>query len=224
MKKIMQKIKDTSLPTKIFVGLGLGILAGIVIGEQMTKVEFIGDLWLNLIKMILVPLILFTLVTSITAQKDTKSLGKLGLKTMIYFTITTIIASFSGIAVSYLFKPGVGFDLVKGAGEDIEIPDDLTIQSFFTNLVSDNMLQAFTEGNILQVIVIALLLGIARLKMKDGDKKDSVISWFSYMNELIFSFIWIIISLSPIGVFFLMAGTIGEYGPEILGTFSKLIG
>lgn len=221
---MIKKIANMSLPAKIFIGLGAGILAGIIIGEKMTDVEFIGDLWLNLIKMILVPLILFTLISSITGQKDTKSLGKLGLKTMIYFAITTIVASFIGIIITYLFKPGKGFDQLGGSAEDIEIPEDLTIQGFFTNLISDNMFQSFSEGNILQVIIIAILLGVAVLKMKDNNKKDAVISWFNYMTELIFSFVWIVIRLSPIGVFFLMAGTIGEYGPEILGTFSKLIG
>lgn len=223
-KKLREVSGNTSLATKIFIGLGAGILAGIIFGEGMLPYEFIGKIWVNLIKMILIPLILFAVISSITSQKDTSSLGRLGLKAMVYFGLTTIVASVIGILLSYLLKPGKGFDLMVSEGAAIELPDDLTIESFFMNLVSSNMFQSFSEGNMIQVIVIAILLGIAALKIEDVQKRDSVLSWFNYMTELIFSFVWMVIRLSPIGVFFLMAGSIGQYGPELLGSFSKLIG
>ncbi|GEN81879.1 sodium:proton antiporter [Sporosarcina luteola] len=223
-KKLREVSGKTSLATKIFIGLGAGILAGIIFGEGMLPYEFIGKIWVNLIKMILIPLILFAVISSITSQKDTSSLGRLGLKAMVYFGLTTIVASVIGILLSYLLKPGKGFDLMVSEGAAIELPDDLTVESFFMNLVSSNMFQSFSEGNMIQVIVIAILLGIAALKIEDVQKRDSVLSWFNYMTELIFSFVWMVIRLSPIGVFFLMAGSIGQYGPELLGSFSKLIG
>lgn len=217
-------IRNLSLTTQIFSGLGLGILFGILFGEKMLAVEFIGDIWLNLIKLIIVPVILLIVVTSIGGQSDSKSLGKIGSKTIGYYIMTTIIATFIGIAVAFVFKPGVGFNYTGGSATDVEIPEDLSIKTFFTNMVSDNMFASFTEGNMLQVIVIAVLFGIAIIRMEDKRKQEQVLGWFNYMTEMLFAYIWMVIKLSPIGVFFLMAGTVGEYGADILGPFSKLLG
>src|SRR5699024_8357841 len=217
-------IKNLSLTTQIFSGLGLGILFGIIFGEKMLAVEFIGDIWLNLIKLIIVPVILLIVVTSIGGQSDSKSLGKIGSKTIGYYMMTTIIATFVGIAVAFVFKPGVGFNYTGASATDVEIPDDLSLKTFFTNMVSDNMFASFTEGNMLQVIVIAVLFGIAIIRMEEKKQREQVLGWFNYMTEMLFSYIWMVIKLSPIGVFFLMAGTVGGYGPDILGPFSKLLG
>ena len=222
-KRLVKKAKDVSLPNKIFIALILGVIAGITFGTNMLQFEFIGRIWINLIKMILVPLILLTVMSSITSQKNVMALGRMSVKLLIYFMMTTLMAVIIAIITGKILEPGVGFNLAIADETVMKVPD-VTVVGFIKDLVSDNMFSSFTSANMIQIIVIAILLGIAVLKMKDENKQDYMITMINNMTDLVFSFMWMVINLSPIGVFFLMGGAIGGYGVELLGPFSKLIG
>lgn len=159
--------KKVGLSTQIFAAMLLGAILGIVIGEPMTKVGFIGTIWLNCIKMIVVPMVLVTIVTGVVSQKDMKTLGRISFRIMAYYIITTLVACAIGILVTSIVKPGTIANFTGLASKEVTGSADITVADFFTGMFSSNIIQTFADGNILQTVVIAILLGVAILRMKN---------------------------------------------------------
>lgn len=216
--------KKIGLATQVFIAMLLGAAFGLIIGEPMTKVGFIGDIWLNLIRMIVIPMVIFTIINGITSQKDTKSLGRISFRIMTFYIITTLTATAIGIATAYIVKPGVNANLASLSGQEVVSQEGISISEFFTGMFSNNMFQSFTSGNILQTLIIAVLLGIAILRMKDSDLKEHVIRAFDSLGSMIFSLIGMIMMVSPIGIFFLMANSFATYGAGIFTDMASLLG
>jgi len=210
--------KEMKLSNKIFIAMILGSLLGIVAGPVATHIEWIGNIWLNMIKMIIVPMVLFTMVQGIASIDNPKTLGRIWLKASLYYLVTTMIAVLVGIATTTILKPGIGFSFEK-ASKAAEVPKLVDLQSFMVSLFSSNMFESFTKG----VVIIAIIIGIALVTMPK-EKSAPLKAWFFSMSDLIMSLVSIIMSLSPIGVFCLMAAALGKYGIGFLGTMSKLIG
>ena len=199
--------KKIGLSTQIFAAMLLGAVLGIVIGEPMTKVGFIGTIWLNCIKMIVVPMVLVTIVTGVVSQKDMKTLGRISFRIMAYYVITTLVANFTGLA-----------------SKEVTGSADITVADFFTGMFSSNIIQTFADGNILQTVVIAILLGVAILRMKNPEHKEKAIKGMNVLNDMVFSLINMIMLVSPIGVFFLMGDSFGKYGAGIFTSMATLVG
>lgn len=202
----------------------LGAVLGILFGETMCSFKFIGDIWLNCIKMILVPLVTCMVVTAIGGQKDLSTLGRIALRIMIYYFATTIIAILIGLGVTALFQPGLSFNVAGLAVSEVKAGGGLTAESFFTNLFSSNMFKTYAEADILPTMVIAIFIGIAILRMKNVDHKTTVIHWFESMNSLISEYLRMMIGLAPIGVVFLMGDSFGKYGITIFTSMARLLG
>ncbi len=216
--------KKIGLSTQIFVAMLIGAILGIVIGEPMTKLGFIGTIWLNCIKMIVVPMVLATIVTGVVSQKDMKTLGRISFRIMAYYLITTLVACAIGIAVTYVLKPGYMANFSGLEAKEISGSADITVAEFFTGMFSDNMFATFVNGNILQTVIISVLLGVAILRIKNEDHKARAIKAMQVFNDVVFSLIHMIMIVSPIGVFFLMADSFGKYGAGIFTSMATLIG
>lgn len=216
--------KKIGLTTQVFIAMVLGAIFGLVIGKPMNEVGFIGDIWLNMIKMIVVPMVLVTIITGITSQKDTKSLGRISVRIMSYYVITTLIATAIGIAVAMIIKPGNVANLAGLASKEVTGGTDITIAEFFKSMFSSNMFDTFAKGNILQTLIIAILIGVAILRMKNESFKVTVINGFNSLSEMVFSLIGMIMIASPIGIFFLMADSFAKYGAAIFTSMATLAG
>jgi len=216
--------KKIGLTTQVFVAMIFGAVFGLAIGEPMTKVGFIGDIWLNMIKMIVVPMVIVTIITGITSQKDIKSLGRISFRIMSYYVITTLIAAAIGLTVASVIKPGNIANFTGLASKEITGGSEISIADFFTSMFSSNMFKTFSEGNILQTLIISILIGVAILKMKSETLKDTIINGFNALSEMVFSLIGMIMILSPIGVFFLMADSFATYGAGIFTSMATLVG
>ena len=217
----MRKISTISLTTWIFIALIGGIVAGFIFEENIVAFGIIGDLWLNLIKLIVVPLVLFVLMQTIGRTESGSGMGKVVVLTLSYFIMTTVVAGIIGFGLALMFNPGSGFQIES---VETETPPEVTPRSFLENLVSDNIFASMADGDILQVLIVAVLLGVAIRYIPDSKLRSGVIIGVDHITALIFAYIKIVIAISPIGIFFLMAATIGENGADILGSFASLIG
>lgn len=216
--------KKIGLTTQVFLAMILGAIFGLVIGEPMTKVGFIGDIWLNMIKMIVVPMVIVTIVTGIVSQKDIKSLGRISFRIMAYYVVTTLIAAAIGIIVASIIKPGNIANFTGLASKEVVAGSDITMEEFFLSMFSSNMFKSFSDGNILQTLIISVLIGIAILRMKTENMKITIINGFNSLSEMVFSLIGMIMIASPIGVFFLMADSFATYGAGIFTSMATLAG
>lgn len=216
--------KKIGLTTQVFLAMILGAIFGLVVGKPMTEFGFIGNIWLNMIKMIVIPMVIVTIVTGIVSQKDVKSLGRISFRIMAYYIVTTLIASAIGIIVATIIKPGNIANFTGLASKEVVTGTDITIADFFTSMFSDNMFKSFSDGNILQTLIISVLIGIAILRMKTESLKSTIISGFNSLSEMVFSLIGMIMIISPIGVFFLMADSFATYGAGIFTSMATLAG
>ena len=218
------KGKKIGLSTQVFSAMILGAILGLIIGDVMVKLEFIGTIWLNCIKMIVVPMVLMTIITGVTSQKDLKSLGRIAVRIMIYYVATTLIATVIGLAVAGILQPGKIANFTGLEGQEISGSTDITIAQFFTNMFSSNMFVTFADSNILQTVVIAVMIGVAIMMVKNEETRAKLISGCSTLCDLVFSLIGMIMKVSPIGIFFLMGASFGKYGAGIFTSMATLVG
>lgn len=216
--------KKIGLSTQVFSTMILGAVFGLLFSNVMIKLEFIGTIWLNCIKMIVVPMVLMTIITGITSQKDLKSLGRIAIRIMIYYVITTLIATVLGIATTAIIKPGLHANFTGLESKEITGTADISVAEFFTNMFSANMFVTFSKSNILQTVVIAIMLGVSIMLVKNEEHKAKLISGCNALSSMVFSLINMIMTVSPIGIFFLMGASFGKYGASIFTSMASLVG
>jgi len=222
-------MKQMSLPKKIFLSLLLGVAVGLVCAVTdnaafaANYLKPFGDIFVNLLKFIVVPVVLFSMIDGILSMDNMKKVGTVGWKTLVYFTGTTIAACAVGLLIASLFSSlGLFPDLSGELGNATYVPSEF--QGFMATLVGifpSNLWQAFTEANMLQVIVIALFFGGAI--MAAGEKgrlcRDIAASFYAVIERLMA----FIISLAPIGVFTYMAWVVATQGAAILGHLALVL-
>ncbi len=205
---------------KIIAGLLLGILAGALMGKDASLFKPLGDIFINGIKMLIVPLVFSTLVVGITGMRDPQKMGRVGARTIALYLITTAFAIAIGLVAATLFQPGVGADASMSAPQQAgEAPSLIDI---LVGLVPNNPLQAMIEGNILQIIIFAIGLGISLMLI--GDKGEPVVRVFESFAEAMYKLTAIVMAFAPIGVFGLIANVSGQYGLDVLLPLAKVIG
>lgn len=224
------KKKKLSLPLQILLALLLGIAGGAVLGSTGLKsitTDFIkpfGDIFVNLLKFIVVPVVLVSMIDSILSMDDMKKVGAVGWKTVLYFVCTTAIACVIGLALANVFH-GAGLfpNLSKELGSaSYEAAEFGGFMSTLVGIFPSNMWEAFRTANMLQVIVIALFFGGAI--MAAGEKGKLCRDLVSSFNEVINRLMEFIIALSPIGVFAYMSWVVANQGPDILGSLALVLG
>lgn len=213
----------------LYVQVILGILAGILVGALFPSfssgAKLISDTFINMIKMVIAPVIFFTVVAGIAGAGDLKKVGRVGFKAFIYFEIVTTLALIIGLITANLVKPGAGVHFTGGPNQQVEKiaqqAGEMDWAEFFTHIVPSNVVDAFAKGDILQVLFFSILFAIG-LKMT-GTAGESLLTSFEKINKVLFNILHIIMRLSPLGAFGGMAYTIGHYGFGTLAVLGKLL-
>jgi Na+/H+-dicarboxylate symporter len=200
----------------ILVGIVVGIAAAFVavalFGERMAAVEWMGTLFLRSLKMIIVPLIVASMIVGITGLGDVRRLGRVGGLTLLYYGVTTGLAVALGIVLVNLFQPGAGIELAAAATRPDVVAgkEDLGFADIILSFVSDNIVQAMAQMDILPVIVFSLVLGAVLTTL--GKAGQPVIAFFHGLNEAIMKIVHLIMLFAPLGVFGLVAARFAEAG------------
>ncbi len=216
-----QRYRKLSLGVKILIYLAVGIILGIVFGEKATVVQPLGDLFIRLLLMAAIPLVFFNLLAGLTSLEDIRALGRVGSRIAIYYVFTTVMALTLGLSMMHLLKPGVGMQLT-GEVEDTfgQVPG---VTEVLLDLIPENIFNAFSAGQMSQIVVFAVFLGITTLLMPK-EKKQSLGKVFDVLAELFRKLVDIILHFSPIGIGALAASTVGQYGSAIFGPLALFIG
>ncbi|MCT4635390.1 MAG: dicarboxylate/amino acid:cation symporter [Rickettsiales bacterium] len=209
---------------KVLIGLALGVFLGLVLKENVVYLKPFGDLFIRLIKMIIVPLIFFAIVGGITSAQNSEILGRVGLKASLAYVATTIFAVIIGLSVGSFFKPGSGI-ILDFDSEAAELPKGTSITNIMNSIleiVPDNAIGAMAQGSILQVVFFALFTGITVNKL-DLKSSKKIIDIIQVSSNLVFKMVHLIIQLSPLAACALTAWVIGIQGLEILINLIKLV-
>lgn len=217
-------VQRRSLTPWIFVAMVAGAELGFDAPALAVSLRVFSDIFLRLIKTIVAPLILATLVTGIAGHGDLKSVGRMGIKSLIYFEVVTTLALVIGLAAINLSKAGVGLSLPPAAGssEVIAAPPPTHWQDFLLHVFPENIAKSVAEGQILQVAVFAVFFGIA-LACLSEEKRTPVLRLFEGLSEVMFKFTNVVMYFAPIGVGAAMAFTVGQMGLGVLVNLGKLL-
>ena len=215
-------MKKLGLTSKIFIGFALGIILGLIFGEKVTVIKPLGDIFLTLIKMIVVPLVLCSITSGVASIGDINKLKRIGSKTLIYFVVATMLAGIIGIVIAQLVQPGSGVELnMIQANSKYEAKEMPTLAKTLLDMFPSNPIKALVDGNLMQIIVFSLFLGVSLTLL--GEKGKKAIELFDIGTEAMYKMTAIVMDFSPIGVAALMACSIGEYGLKIFGPLGKFI-
>jgi Na+/H+-dicarboxylate symporter len=215
------RYRRLSLGVKILIFMVVGVTVGIVAGERAMIVQPLGDLFIRLLMMSVIPLVFFNLLAGITSLTDVSALGRLGGKIILYYMVTTTIALTLGLVVMHLLEPGVGMQLAEQVDDTFgEVP---SVTDVFLGLIPENPFEAFASGNVAQVVVFAIFLGVVTLLLP-LKSREPLQNAYSMLAELFRKLVGVIMYFGPIGIGALTAATVGEYGAVIFGPLAVFIG
>ena len=197
---------------QILIALVAGLAVGMVFGEAAAAIKPIGTIFVNAIKMLIVPLIFVSLVCGITSMHDMSKMGRIAGKSVVIYLLTTAVAITIGLLLGSIFQPGSGIDLAAAA--EIKAKDAPELVDTLVAMVPNNPIGAMAQGKVLQIIVFAILFGIA-INMA-GEAGQKIKQFFDWLAEVIYKLTAIVIAFAPYGVFALMAWVAGTYGLDVL--------
>ena len=219
MKKMLFKKEGLSL--RILIGFILGILIGITSPSLSNSIKFLGDIYLNLIKMLITPLVFCSVYCSILSLKNIKQLKDLGFKTILLFAGLFIGCCIISLILGYVINPGKGVILVSEWAGTLA---DINLSSFFKKIVSPNILQSFVSGETLPVILFTIFFGLATLIHTEKTSSGiDFIKGVTSLRDILYKTFGYFMEFSPLGVMALMASTLSEYGSSIFGNLAKYI-
>lgn len=224
--------KKLSLTNKILLGLGLGFVFGLILSkfpESYVKdtviiggiLKIMGTGFTSAIKMMVVPLVFASLVCGAASMGDAKKLGRIGGKTMLFYLSTTAIAIIVSLALGTLLKPGSGLDMSHMVSSEVAIGESKSLVEIILNIIPTNPVQSLANGEMLQVIFFALLLGVAINLV--GKKAEPVKTFFESANEICMKMVGIIMLVAPYGVFALIANTFATVGMSAIVSLIKYV-
>ena len=212
------------LYVQVLIGIVLGIVVGLLFPAFFQTGKIISDVFISLIKMVIAPIIFFTVVLGITGAGNMKKVGRVGGKGILYFEIVSTIALLIGLVVGTFIKPGKGVVLASTNNEKVAAYVDqgkeMNWVDFFTHIVPDNIIGAFAKGDIIQILFFSIFFAVGLMMIKKGN--EGIINTFGVINKALFNILHIVMKLSPIGAFGGMAYTMGKFGIGsllILGKF-----
>ena len=219
----------TNLLARILIGLILGAVVGIVLGffpdlvkSFVDNSKFFGDLFIRLLKMIVVPVILFSLIAG-AASIDPGRLGRVGIKIMAYYLFTSALAVAIGLVFANILQPGAGFNIVGAAGVQGKAAASLPISQILLNIVPTNPIDSFAKGDVLPIIFFAVVFGIALSYIKGAENKSlakagaTLLDVVNAAAETMYKVVSGIMQYAPIGVFVLIAQVFAQQGPKAIG-------
>jgi proton glutamate symport protein len=213
-----------SVTTQIFIGLLLGIIVGYLWPSFGVAIKPLADAFLRMIKMIIAPLLFATLVVGIAGTGDMKSMGRIGLKAIVYFELATTIALFLGLFIVNVFKPGAGLAIPIGGDTQALAAMAASEQhawDIFLHLFPTSVIDAMARGDILQLVVFSSFFGVALAAV--GPKGEPVMRMLESLAQVMFKFTGYVMAFAPIGVFAAIAAVVGGKGLSILVTLGKLV-
>ena len=219
-------LKKLSLTSQIAIALVLAVVAGILLQDYADFVnEYIrplGNIFLNLLKFIVVPLVLFSIMAGILSMNDVSKLGRLGLRALLYFMFTTVIAVALGLVASTLAKGFLPLIHVEtdGSAPEMEIPD-ITIMDQIVNIFPENIMLPLTNMTMMQIIVIAILFGVAMVHVGEAGQPARKLTLS--VNAIVSKVLSYIMALAPYGVFCMLTPVVVSNGPSVLGSYAALV-
>ncbi len=219
------KVFGLKMWQQVVLCLILGVVTGFVLDERAAGFKILGTLFINLIKMVVVPLIFLALVSGITSMGDSANFKRVGLKGVLSYFFTALFAVVIGLVAGTIFEPGVGLqvnvnEFAGAAAATTETPP-ASVTDFLMNLISTNIIKSFADGNLLQVIVFAVLFGMTINMM--GDKAARARQTLHDFSQIVFRMIEYIVRLAPLAVFGFMAWSVGTQGAEIIKILANLV-
>ena len=223
-------MKHSKLTALIFIALILGVVVGHFAPDFAVRMRPFAEIFLRMVKMIIAPLLFATLVVGISGHDDAKSLGKIGLKTIIYFEIVTTLALIIGLTMANLFKPGVGF--VNGTSPHAIHMQEVglmaatqahtSVSQMITDIFPTSIVDAMANGNLLQIVVFSIFFALAICAV--GKKAQPVLDVLNSISQIMFKFTEYVMYFAPLGIFGAIAATVGANGLTVLKSYFKVIG
>jgi Na+/H+-dicarboxylate symporter len=208
---MMEKVKNSNwLLYFIMVGIVLGGICGWWFGPQMTAVDWIGEIFLNALKMLVIPLIVSSLIIGVSGLGDITKVGKTGVITLFYFMMTTAFSVVIGLVMVNLLKPGESVEMVSEIPEGVAQKEAMGITDLLQSFVSPNLIKSMAEMDILPIIIFSLVFGGVLTTL--GEKGKGVIGFFDTVNEAIMKMVHLVLYLAPVGIFALVASKLGAAG------------
>lgn len=226
--------KKIGLTTWIFISLIIGAVTGIILHYYVPAGHFrddivingvfyvLGNGFLRMMQMLVVPLVFCSLVCGSMAIGDTKTLGKVGVKTLIFYLFTTAVAISLALAVGHIISPGVGLDISSIEMAETQVAEKVSFADTLLDIIPKNPLQGLAEGNMLQIIFFALFVGI--LLSKRGERATGVSQFFSEFNDIMMDMTMAVMKVAPVGVFCLIAKTFAGIGFDAFIPMLKYMG
>ena len=206
---------------KILIGMVLGVAVGALLGKDAALLKPIGTLFINAIKMLIVPLVFCSLVVGITSMKDTRKMGRIGGKAIVLYLLTTAVAIAIGLGLSAVIQPGAGLHMT--ASQSSVAKDAPALVQTLLAMIPQNPIKALAAGNILQIIVFAIGLGVS-LVLIGEEKAAPAVKVFQSLAEAMYKLTEIVMAFAPYGIFGLMAWVAGTYGLDVLLPLIKVVG
>ena len=220
----MKEKKKMSLAMQIFIALVLAIAAGLLLQKHAqfaeTYIKPFGTIFLNLLKFIVVPIVLFSIMCGIISMRDIKKVGAIGLKTVVYYMCTTAFAITIGLIGGNLFKKM--FPVIATTDLSYQVGEKTSLMDTIVNIFPSNFISPMVEANMLQVIVMALLIGFAIILVGE-EKNTRIITACNDLNEVFMKCMEMILKLSPIGVFCLLCPVVAANGATIIGSLAMVL-
>ena len=220
----MKEKKKMSLAMQIFIALVLAIAAGLLLQKHAqfaeTYIKPFGTIFLNLLKFIVVPIVLFSIMCGIISMRDIKKVGAIGLKTVVYYMCTTAFAITIGLIGGNLFKKM--FPVIATTDLSYQVGEKTSLMDTMVNIFPSNFISQMAEANMLQVIVMALLIGFAIILVGE-EKNTRIITACNDLNDVFMKCMEMILKLSPIGVFCLLCPVVAANGATIIGSLAMVL-
>lgn len=214
--------------TSIFIGMGTGILFGFLINlfASETSIQWIdrnilhllGMGFIKLIQFIVVPLVLVSLVVSMSGIKDIKKVGRYSVFLLVLYIFTSVVSIGIGIGVAHLFKPGIGIELIT---QEVQMKEGIPLNEWFLSSIPNNPFSSMSNGNMIQIILTAILVGLGITAA--GEKGKPFLQFFESANEVVLNIMQMILRLAPIGVFGLISSVIATQGFEVIKSLSLYV-
>lgn len=215
--------KRMNITTQIILATILGVFFGGFFGNFMTSIDVFGKIFLRLIQMSIILLVMGQIIEAVGGLNP-KKLGKLGLKTVFVFIFTSFLAAFFGMVIGLLFKIGKGIDSTLLSDSPLpEMGQASSIEDTILNFFPTNIISSMAQGSIVQVIVFAIIFGLALSYVRLDDKENKIFQGTIQFNSVILKLVTLIMKVAPVGIFFIIASTIGSMGFQVLLPLAKYL-
>lgn len=213
-------MRKIGLGSQILIGMVIGSMVGGIFGDAAAIVEPVGDLFIRLLVLAAVPLVFFNLLAGLTVLSDVKTFGRLAGKTMTYYVTTDVAALLLGLGAMAVLRPGIGMQLTGSVDGPVgTVP---SIAEVLLGMIPRNAFEAFVEGNVVQIVVIAVLIGVATLLLAE-DSRMRLAGLYQDVSALFRRLVDVILLTAPVGIGALMAVTVGTYGAALLGPMARFL-